>query len=42
MKVKKPDGTVFDVQLKHTMNENQIQWFRHGSALNYMKAQQTK
>lgn len=40
MQVKKQDGTVFDVQLKHSFNEGQIEWFKAGSALNYMRAQQ--
>merc|ERR1711881_133816 len=24
------------IQLKHTFNEEQIEWFKHGSALNYI------
>lgn len=27
----------FQVQLKHTLNENQIEWFQKGSALNAMR-----
>lgn len=27
----------FDVTLQHTFNDAQIEWFKHGSALNYMK-----
>jgi len=30
-------GAVFDVPLKHTFNDDQIQWFKKGSALNLMK-----
>eukprot|EP01114_Cavostelium_apophysatum_P019331 TRINITY_DN619_c0_g1_i1.p1 TRINITY_DN619_c0_g1~~TRINITY_DN619_c0_g1_i1.p1 ORF type:complete len:774 (+),score=241.27 TRINITY_DN619_c0_g1_i1:129-2450(+) len=30
-------GSAFDVPLKHTMNEDQIQWFKKGSALNLMR-----
>jgi len=33
--VKKSDGTKFNVQLNHTFNDLQLNWFRHGSALNY-------
>ena len=36
--VKKPSGESFDVQLQHTFNNQQIEWFKAGSALNYMKA----
>jgi aconitate hydratase len=28
------DGTSESIQLKHTMNEQQLGWFRAGSALN--------
>lgn len=34
--LKHKDGTVDKIQLKHTMNEGQIAWFRAGSALNRM------
>eukprot|EP00736_Rhodelphis_marinus_P013474 Rmarinus@m.12935 len=37
MKVKKSDGETFDVKLNHTFNEQQVQWFKAGSALNHMK-----
>eukprot|EP01118_Nematostelium_gracile_P006927 TRINITY_DN2244_c0_g1_i3.p1 TRINITY_DN2244_c0_g1~~TRINITY_DN2244_c0_g1_i3.p1 ORF type:complete len:779 (-),score=278.84 TRINITY_DN2244_c0_g1_i3:551-2887(-) len=36
MKVKGSKGN-FDVELKHTMNEGQIEWFKKGSALNAMR-----
>ncbi|XP_049801632.1 aconitate hydratase, mitochondrial-like [Schistocerca nitens] len=31
------DGTKEQIQLNHTLNEQQIQWFKAGSALNYIK-----
>lgn len=34
--IKGKNGT-FEVQLKHTMNEGQIEWFKKGSALNAMR-----
>ncbi|GFR74171.1 aconitate hydratase, mitochondrial [Elysia marginata] len=34
--LKHKDGSVDKIQLKHTMNEGQIAWFRAGSALNRM------
>merc|ERR1712232_1457075 len=38
MKVTDPNsGNSFNVPLRHTFNEAQIEWFKHGSALNYMK-----
>jgi len=30
------DGKTFDIQVNHTLNEGQIEWFKAGSALNYM------
>ncbi|BHF78873.1 aconitate hydratase [Sparganum proliferum] len=35
------DGSTEDIQLLHTFNENQIKWFKAGSALNQMKAMQS-
>jgi aconitase A len=35
---KRPDGTTYQIPLKHTFNNNQIAWFKAGSALNAMKA----
>jgi aconitate hydratase len=32
------DGSTVDIQLHHTFNEDQLKWFRFGSALNAMKA----
>jgi len=34
--VKKPDGTSFKIQLNHSFNKAQIEWFKAGSALNLM------
>ena len=34
---KKKDGTVHTVMLSHTLTEEQISWFRNGSALNTMR-----
>lgn len=36
--VKKADGSSFNIQLNHTFNDNQINWFKHGSALNFIKS----
>ncbi len=33
-----PDGSIENVLLNHTYNESQIEWFRQGSALNKIKA----
>lgn len=35
--IKHADGSVDKIQLNHTMNEQQIEWFKAGSALNRMK-----
>jgi len=35
---KRTDGSTYDVPVNHTFNENQINWFKHGSALNAMAA----
>merc|ERR1711937_168177 len=34
-----PDGSSDTITLNHTFNENQIEWFQAGSALNRMKSQ---
>jgi aconitate hydratase len=31
-------GQSFEVTVNHTFNEEQIEWFKYGSALNRMKA----
>ncbi len=35
---KHKDGSKDELPLTHTMNDNQISWFKHGSALNKMAA----
>jgi aconitate hydratase len=35
--IKKREGTVHTVMLNHTLTEEQISWFRQGSALNTMR-----
>ncbi|CAG7718283.1 unnamed protein product [Allacma fusca] len=37
--IKKADGKELKIQLNHSLNEQQIQWFKAGSALNHMKNQ---
>ena len=34
----RPDGSTYQFPLNHTYNNNQINWFKAGSALNYMCA----
>lgn len=36
LKVHPKDGETYDVQLSHTFNEPQLEWFKNGSALNTM------
>eukprot|EP00461_Guttulinopsis_vulgaris_P001088 UN01088 len=36
--VKKTDGSTVNLKLNHTFNDNQLAWFNHGSALNYLKS----
>jgi len=36
LKVHKKSGETVDVKLSHTFNEGQMEWFRSGSALNFM------
>lgn len=38
MRVRRQDGSEWSCQLNHTFTEEQVQYFRHGSALNYMGA----
>lgn len=35
--IKHADGSKDTILLNHTFNESQLEWFRAGSALNYMK-----
>jgi aconitate hydratase len=34
----KPDGSVVDFEAKHTFSDEQVEWFRAGSALNIVRA----
>ena len=36
VKGKSPDGKTYEFQVNQTFNENQIEWFKAGSALNAM------
>ncbi|KAJ2088998.1 Aconitate hydratase mitochondrial [Coemansia sp. S100] len=38
LRITKPSGEHFDIVVDHTFNENQITWFKAGSALNYIAA----
>jgi aconitate hydratase len=38
--IKHSDGSSMDIELKHSMNADQIEWFKNGSALNTLRAQQ--
>lgn len=38
MKLRKEDGSTVDIELKHTFNNEQIEWFKAGCALNKIKA----
>jgi aconitate hydratase len=40
-RIHKPDGSSIDFQCNHTMNEEQIDWFRAGGALNIIRSRQT-
>lgn len=35
---KRADGSTYSFKVNHTFNDNQISWFKHGSALNAMAA----
>jgi aconitate hydratase len=37
--IAKPDGTVVDFDANHTLNDEQIEWFRAGGALNIIRRQ---
>ncbi|KAG1834548.1 aconitate hydratase [Suillus variegatus] len=39
LKVTKRTGEVFEIPTKHTMSEDQLKWFRAGSALNFIRSQ---
>ncbi|KAL1306020.1 hypothetical protein AAFC00_004150 [Neodothiora populina] len=36
LRVHKQDGKTLDIKLSHTFNEGQMDWFKAGSALNFM------
>jgi aconitate hydratase len=36
-RIKNADGKTETIELVHTMNEGQIEWFKAGSALNRMR-----
>lgn len=36
---KRPDGSTYEFPVNQTFNENQISWFKAGSALNAMAEQ---
>jgi len=38
VKVTPQSGSAFDITVNHTFNEEQIEWFKYGSALNLMKS----
>ena len=38
LRIRKPDGRMEDILVKHTMTREQIAWFKAGSALNAAKA----
>ena len=38
--LKHADGTEETLNLRHTLNEGQINWFKAGSAMNHMKNQE--
>ncbi|KAG1467345.1 hypothetical protein G6F56_004465 [Rhizopus delemar] len=39
LRVHKANGSSLDISLNHTFNPGQIDWFKHGSCLNFMKTQ---
>ncbi len=39
--VHKPDGSTVELAATHTMNDEQIEWFRAGSALNIIRRKHT-
>ena len=38
LKVKHSDGSIEDIECHHTYNQQQIDWFKAGSALNFIKS----
>jgi aconitate hydratase len=41
-RIHKPDGSTIDFACNHTMNDEQIEWFRAGGALNIIRARQNR
>jgi aconitate hydratase len=39
-RITKPDGSTIDFRCNHTLNDEQIEWFRAGGALNIIRARQ--
>jgi len=39
LKVIRRTGEVFEIPTTHTMSEDQLKWFRAGSALNFIRSQ---
>ena len=39
MNIKHEDGSSEDLQVNHTLNDDQVKWFKAGSALNYVGSQ---
>jgi len=37
LEIEHTDKSIDIIKLNHTYNENQIEWFKYGSALNYFK-----
>ena len=31
------DGSVEAIEMKHTFSQEQLEWFKHGSALNWLR-----
>ena len=42
LRVTKPTGEVVEIETKHTMSPDQVEWLRAGSALNYIGEQARK
>jgi len=39
LRVMRRTGEVFEIPTTHTMSEDQLKWFRAGSALNFIRSQ---
>jgi homoaconitase len=39
LRVIKRDGQTFEIPTKHTMSTDQLNWFKAGSALNFIRSQ---